>query len=393
MERRRPTTDHILFNVILALLVIGVVMVYDASYAQSMDHLAQGHDGFFFLKKQALYAFLGMGAMLGMVRFGYWRLKSLAVPLLLVSCLLLIAVWIPGLGIHRNGAARWLGKGALQFQPSELAKLVLIVYLAALLARNIEAKRFDIQNFKDGLLAPLLVVAFLVLLVEREPDMGTAAVMALTSVTLFFFAGARKTHLAAVCGVGACLFLMMTLMHGFRGDRLKTFLNPDADKLGKGFQIYHGVMAVGSGGIKGVGIGAGREKFYLPEANTDFIFATIAEETGFIGSVTIIGLLLVVSWRAMVIARRTRDTFGSLLAAGIGAMISWQALINIAVVTGSVPATGVPLPFISFGGTSLVFLLGSVGILLNIAQHPDALKADAARPRTEEEPLLRVGRG
>jgi cell division protein FtsW len=382
MERRRPAIDYFLFNVVLALVVLGIVMVYDSSYAQAM---ARGRDGFYFLKKQALYAGIGVGAMLAMVRFGYWRLRSMAVPLLILSAVLLFCVWVPGIGIRANGAARWVGRG-IQFQPSELAKLSLIIYLAALMARNMEAKRFDIRSFADGLLAPLTVVAFFCIIIERQPDMGTAAVMGLTCVTMFFFAGARKTHLAAVCGAALCLAVVMTMSHGFRGNRIKAWLDPEAQKQGVAYQVYHSLVAVGTGGVVGVGIGAGREKFYIPESNTDFIFATIAEETGLIGSVLVIGLMGCVSWRALVIARRTRDPFGSLLAAGIGAQVSWQAILNIAVVTASVPATGVPLPFISFGGTSLIFLLISVGILLNVGQHPDVSRAAVGARDREDRP-------
>jgi cell division protein FtsW len=378
-ERRRASTDLVLFNAVVALLVIGIVMVYDSSYARSMEVKVSGFDGFYFLKRQAIYAGIGVVAMLAMVRYGYWKLRALAVPLLILSCVLLLMVWAPGIGLTRNGAARWIGKGMLQFQPSELAKLALLIYLAALLARLLDGKRFDIRSFQDGLLAPLMVVGLIVVLVEREPDLGTAAVIGLTSITLFFLAGARLRHIAGIMGAGVVFVILVTMLHGFRGDRLKTFMNPEADYYGRGYQISHGLMAVGSGGLKGVGIGAGREKFYLPEANTDFIFATVAEETGLWGSVLVLTLLMVVGWRAVIIAHRAPDTFGRLLAGGIGAMITWQALINIAVVTGSMPATGVPLPFVSYGGTSLVFLLISVGILLNIAQHADIPKMAAVR--------------
>lgn len=379
LVRRRVLTDHLLFQFALTLVVIGVVMVYDSSYVRSID---QRGDGFLFLRKQAMYAVAGLTGMVWMIRYGYWRLRQLAIPLLIGAIVLLIAVYIPHVGLRLNGANRWIDLKFMQFQPSEFAKLVLIIYLAGLLARAVDGRSADIRDFADGLLPSLLVIGLVVLLVEREPDLGTAAVLSLTAMTMLFLAGARKTHLVIICVVGGAAMLLLSMMHGFRGDRLKTYLNPQADIRGKGYQIAHGILAVGSGGLRGVGFGAGREKYYLPEANTDFIFATIAEETGLLGSTVVVSLLFLTGWRGFVIARRTQDTFGAMLASGIAAMISWQALINLGVVTGSIPATGVPLPFISFGGTSLILTLASVGILLNIAQHPEGKRIEAASDRS-----------
>jgi cell division protein FtsW len=367
-------------------VAIGIVMVYDSSYARALD--LKG-DGFQFLRKQAAYAFVGLAAMVTMVRYGYWKLRHLAGPLLVASLVLLVAVYIPHIGLRLNGASRWIDLKFFQFQPSELAKISLIIYLAGVLARSVDGRTVDIRNFAEGLLPPLMIVGLCVLLIEREPDLGTAAVVGLTSITMLFLAGARKTHLAAICAMGGAAMLLLSMMHGFRGDRLKTYLNPLGDVRGKGYQTSHGLLAVGSGGLKGVGLGAGREKYYLPEANTDFIFATIAEETGLAGSVTVVTLLFLVGWRGFAIARRTRDSFGALLASGISAMISWQAIINVGVVTGAIPATGVPLPFISFGGTSLILTLASIGILLNISQHPKGVSVESSTPKTDREPSER----
>jgi len=364
MERRQVPTDYLLFNLTLALLVIGVVMVFDTSYARSMDF---GSDTFVSLRRQAIYAGVGLVAMLLVMRLGYWKLRRWSAILLFIALCGLIAVWIPPIGIERNGAARWIGFGPVQIQPSEFAKLALVLYLAALLSRNL----YDIRDFADGLAVPLAVVGLFVILVEREPDMGTAAVIGLSSLTMLYLAGARKRHLLSVCAAALLLAVVATLAHGYRMDRIIAFTNPEAYYENRGYQLTRGLLAVGSGGLLGLGLGAGREKFYLPEANTDFIFATIAEETGLWGSLLVVGLLFLLGWRGFAIARRTRDTFGAMVAAGISATISWQALLNIGVVTGSIPSTGVPLPFISAGGSSLVFLLVSVGILLNIAQHPE----------------------
>src|SRR5262249_52340512 len=226
--------------------------------------------------------------------------------------------------------------------------------LAALVSRN----AFDIRKFMDGLIVPVAVIGIFAILVEREPDLGTAAILFLASMTVLYLAGAQLKHLGAIAGVAFVMFIMVSVFgHGFRNGRLSSFFSPEKDYYGRGFQVTRGLVAVGSGGVLGVGIGAGREKFYLPEANSDFIFATVAEETGLWGSLIVIGLLFMVGRQGFIIARRTNDPFGSLLAAGIAAMISWQAIINVAVVTHLIPATGVPLPFISFGGSSLLFLL------------------------------------
>jgi cell division protein FtsW len=388
-ERRRLPTDHMLINVTLALLVIGVVSVFDASYPRSLDTRSIGYDPYFFVKRQAVWAGLGFLAMVGMMRVGYWKLRSLTVPLLAVGILSLCAVWIPGIGIMRNHAARWIGWGPVQIQPSEFAKIALILYLAALLSR----KTCNVRDFWDGLAAPLCVIGVLVILIEREPDLGTAAVLFMTGLTMMFHAGARKRHLTAIFLCAALLGVVAAMGFGHRTGRIQTFLNPEADYYGKGYQVTRGLIAVGSGQIVGVGIGAGREKFYLPEANTDFIFATIAEETGLVGSLLVVSLLFMAGWRGIVIARNTRDEFGALLAAGIAAMISWQAIINVAVVTCMIPATGVPLPFISYGGSSLFFLLVGIGILLNVAQHPDVIRDERVNGRTDARETRRVSVG
>lgn len=391
----RLRTDHVLFNAILALLVVGIVAVYDASYVQiAKKSVGSGSgDGLLYLKKQLIYVGLGMAAMLFATRFRYWRLKHFAIPLLATSLVLLLAVYIPHVGITLNGAKRWIGLGPLTFQPSEFAKLVVVIYIAAVLARILEAQEKAAENRRRSnesgrrkapgnpgelLFAPVLVAGLFALIVEREPDLGTAVVIGLAAVSMLFIAGARRSHVCGILVVGAGFVLLVTMLHGFRGSRLTGFLHPSEHADTFNYQPLHSLRAVGSGGWTGMGFGAGREKYYLPEANTDYIFATVAEETGLVGTLTVIGLFLIVSWRAFVISGQTRDRFGSLLAAGIGAMLSWQVLINIAVATNSMPATGVPLPFISFGGTSLIFTMAGIGMLLNIAQYPDGMRMDRA---------------
>ncbi|HZO91049.1 MAG TPA: putative lipid II flippase FtsW [Chthonomonadaceae bacterium] len=364
--RSRLPVDRLLFTATLALLVIGLWMVFDASYVKTLDSARMGHDAFFFVKRQAVGAILGLGALFTMMRVGYWHLRRLAVPLMLLGLVCLCAVWLPRIGINENHANRWVALGPIRFQPSELAKLTLIIYLAALLSRV----HCNVRDLGQGLGPPLAVTTLYLILIEREPDLGTAFVLFLAVLTQCFLAGARKRHLALVCAVGGLAVLLMGFGFGHRAGRITTFLHPEKDTQGIGYQIFHSRLAIGSGGWSGAGLGEGREKYFLPQGNTDFIFATIAEELGFFRTASVLGLLCLVGWRGFRIACQTRDRFGALLAAGIAALISWQALINVAVATASIPATGVPLPFISYGSSSLVFLLAGIGILLNIAQNP-----------------------
>jgi cell division protein FtsW len=363
--------DLLLFSTTLLLIVIGLWMVFDSSYAKTLDSIRLGHDAFYFLKKQAVGAVLGMFALFAMLRIGYMRLRTIAVPLMVVSLVLLCAVWIPHLGIRQNNANRWLNLG-IQFQPSELAKLALIIYVARLLSRP----KADADLYETRLAPPLFVTGLAVILIEREPDLGTAFVLFLAVLTQLFLAGARKRHLLGILAAGLGFVLILGMGKavsgngfGHRAGRISAFLHPELDKKGNSYQVFHSLLGVGSGELTGVGFGQGKEKLYLPQANTDFIAATVAEETGFVGMVALLTLLALVCWRGFKIAYNARDRFGALLAGGIASLISWQALTNIAVATASIPATGVPLPFISFGSSSLIFLLAGIGILLNIAQH------------------------
>lgn len=372
VRRAQPTTvrlpiDYLLFAATLALVVLGMWMVFDSSYVKTLDNARLGHDAYFFVKRQAVGLVAGIAAMFVMMRIGYWRLRSIAVPFVLIALLALCAVYVPHVGIRENNADRWVKiAGPMQFQPSELAKIALIIYLAALLSRP----DCLVRKLGAGLGPALFVTSIYLILIEREPDLGTAVVLFLAVLTQLFLAGARKRHLAAITLVCVAAVLALGFGFGHRQGRITAFLHPDRDMRGVGYQILHSRRAVGSGGWLGAGLGRGKEKYFLPQANSDFIFATLAEELGFMRTVPVLALLALVGWRGFRIAARTKDRFGSLLAAGIASLISWQALINIAVATGSIPATGVPLPFISFGSSSLMLLLAGVGILLNIGQHP-----------------------
>ena len=372
MIQTRPTrlkmpVDILLFGVILSLIVIGLWMVFDSSYVKSLDDANTNHDAYFFVKKQLFGVVAGAIAMMVTLRVGYWHWRRWSVVGMILGIILLCLALVGPFKHLENGASRWIHFGGpLQFQPSEIAKLLLIVYLAAVLSRP----NIKIRDFANGLLPPLIVTGLYCLLIEREPDLGTAIVLFLTVMLLFFFAGARKRHLALILGGAGLLVAIMGFGYGHRTSRIDVYLHPEKYKAGIGYQVYHAKLAVGSGGWMGAGWGQGREKYYLPQGNTDFIFATVAEEFGFLRTLPLLALLCIVSWRGFRIATQCKDRFGSLLAAGITALIGWQALINLAVATASIPATGVPLPFISYGSTSLVVLMGSIGLLLNIAQHP-----------------------
>ena len=365
--RLRMPVDVPLFIVTLALVVIGLWMVFDSSYAKALDDPHMGYDAYYFIKRQSVGAFMGLFALFGLMQFGYWNLKKYAVGLMFAGIALLLAVYLPHIGVHENNAARWLKFGPIKFQPSEVAKLLLMIYAASFLSRP----NCNVRDLSERGLGPLLAVAVTYLiLIEREPDLGTAAVLFLAFMTQLFLAGARKRHVALILTVCGLAVLLMGFGFSHRAGRITTFLHPDKDPRGIGFQLLHSRYAIGSGGLTGMGVGQGREKYFLPQGNSDFIFATYAEELGLAGSLVLLSLQCAVSWRGFRIAQQTKDPFGSLLASGISSLVSWQALVNIGTATGSIPATGVTLPFISNGSTSLVLLMASVGILLNIAQHP-----------------------
>jgi cell division protein FtsW len=365
--RLRMPVDIWLFAVTLALVVIGLWMVFDSSYPKALDNPRMGYDAFYFVKQQARGAIVGLAGLFTMMRYGYWNLKRNAVLWMIGGAGLLCAVYLPHVGVHENNAARWLKFGPIVFQASEVAKLALVIYAASFLSRA----HCNVRSLGEQGLAPLLLVGGIyILLIEREPDLGTAAVLFLAFMTQLFLAGARKRHIGLLLGVSGLAAIIMVMGFGHRRDRIAVYLHPEKYLSGPGYQPYHSIQGVGSGGLTGFGLGQGREKYFLPQGNSDFIFVTYAEELGLVGSYILLGLQCMVSWRGFRIAQQTKDPFGSLLAAGIAALVSWQALVNLGTATGSIPATGVTLPFISNGSTSLVLLLASVGILLNIAQHP-----------------------
>ena len=365
--KRSP--DFVLFSLTITLLVIGVFMVFDASYARAAAELG---DRVFFLKKQGVFAIIGLIAMFVGMKIPYWQLRPFASGLLMVSIIGLGLVFVPGLGESVNGATRWVKcPGFGQFQPSELAKLGLILYMASYLA----SVGKDIRGFKKGFFWALVPLVPIAVLIMAEPDMGTTIVLSMSAMAMIYMAGARKRHVAAVLAVGLLLGSLLIMTSHYRRDRMFSFTNPFRDYYVTGYQACRSLTALGSGGPLGVGLCEGREKLgYLPEEHTDFIFAVLGEETGLIGTLLVVALFLGFGARGFIIAYRTKDSFGRFLAGGISAMICGQALINMLVVTSSIPATGVPLPFISYGGSSLTLNLFCVGILLGVSKYPVPVK-------------------
>ena len=360
---RKLTPDMWLFGVAGVLLSAGVVMVYSASAIVAADRFG---DPYFFLKKQLFWAFLGSLALWGAMRLDYRRLEKLVLPALLLAVALLVLVLVPAVGQAINGTRRWLRFGPVSFQPVELAKLALVVYLAAFVARKGEA----IGDFRRGIVPPLAVAGLLALLVVAQPDLGNAVTLLTLTFALLFLAGGRLRHLALVLGSALPLLALAIWAAPYRVRRITTFFDPWGDPRGSGFQIIQSWLALGSGGWLGRGIGDGKQKlFYLPESHTDFIFAIIGEELGFVGALAILGLFVVFVWRGLRIGLRAPDPFGACLALGLTVLIATQTVVNLGVVTGVLPTKGLPLPFLSFGGSALVVTLLSTGVLLNISQH------------------------
>jgi cell division protein FtsW len=360
---RKLTSDASLFAITVALVGFGLVMVLSASSA-----LAQETHGssYYFLLRQAAWALLGLAAMGVMIRTDYRVLRQPAVVfgLLGFATLLLIAVLFMR---PVNDTHRWFRLGSLSFQPAELAKLALIVYLAYHLER-----RADRVNELGTLFPVALAVGWLAFLIYNQPDLGTAATLAMVACVMLFLAGVRLRYFAALALPGALLLYKAVMVAAYRRDRIEAFLNPWSDARGTGYQLIQSLIAVGTGGVWGRGLMEGQQKiFYLPYPYSDFIFAVVAEELGIVGSLLVVVAFVFFLWRGLRAAWNAPDHFGTLLAAGLTLEIVLQGLINVSVVLGLLPTKGIPLPFISAGGTSLFFTLVSVGVILNVSQHGD----------------------
>jgi len=359
-------------------------MVYSSSLALG---LLDFNDANYYVSRQTIWAAIGVGLLVSLMRLDYHWLRSVSPLLMLAAIVSLTAVLVPGIGLERNGATRWIALGPLPpVQPSEFAKLALIIYVAAWLA----AKGGDVRSFALGFVPFVLMVGLVAGLILLEPDTGTATVLVLTTITLFFVAGASVTHIAALLGIGGVAMTLLILTSGYRLDRLMAYLRAEDDPTGLGFQTIQLLIALGSGGINGLGLGASRQKFfYIPGSHTDGVFAVVGEELGFIGAMGVVLLFVALVYRGFRVVFRARDDFGALLATGIICWISFQALINVGGITRAIPLTGIPMPFLSYGGSALAALLAAVGILLSVSRHAtgapplDAADESNSKPRSQ----------
>lgn len=381
-----PRWDLTLFGVTLVLSAFGLVMVYSASAVYAMDRF--GSDTHFALR-QLIYLGVGLMAMVFALHLDYRIMARWSRPLLIASVVLLVVVLVPGVGVRVGGAQRWFRLGPLSLQPSELAKVALMIYLASILAD--ENRR--LKALGTGFVAPLLVVGLVSGLTLLQPDLGTAVLLGLSALLLMFVAGTRLIHLMAAGLIAAPLAWFAVVGTPWRLKRLMAFFDPEGHKEGAGYQVYEALLTLGSGGLSGVGLGEGQQKlFYLPEAHTDFILPVIGQELGFIGVSAVIVLFGLLLWRGSRAALRASDRLGSYLACGITGVLGFQACMNMAVVVGVMPTKGITLPFVSYGGTSLVTSLFMIGILLSVSRGHRPTEARwswGLRSKTQDKARLR----
>lgn len=381
---RRGNEQWVLL-IALSLSMLGLLMVFSSSLVVTASSPEFGADPYYFVRKQGIYFAIGLFGlwMARRIDLEKWR-SLLSIPFLLFNMGLLILVLLVGPEI--NGAQRWLMIGSFQFQPAELAKLAIIFYMADFLARRGE----KIQQF-NRLLPALVLFGITLLLIEREPDLGTAVVVAGVFIAMLFSSGGSMSHLLGFAGAGALVAVAAVATKPYRLRRITSFMNPEADPLGDGYHAIQSLLAIGSGGFAGRGLGAGHQKFkYLPEAHTDYIFAILGEELGLVGTVGVVVLFLALLYKGFQIALHCRRPYLRLIAIGVSFQLTMQAFINIGVVTALTPSKGIPLPFISYGGTSIVFSLIAVGLLMNVAEANVAIR-DAAREPAEKEKRVRSG--
>ncbi|HEY1297392.1 MAG TPA: putative lipid II flippase FtsW [Chloroflexota bacterium] len=377
LEARRP--DYLLLASTIALLVLGTLMVYSASFVVAHNEF---NDDAYFLVRQLIWIAAGLVGMFLAARIDYRHWRGLSLLIMFLCIALLVLVLVPGVGSSSYGAVRWIKLGPVQIQPSEIAKLAMTLYLADWLARRGPI----VGQFFKGLLPFAIIVGIVASLVAVQPDLGTTAIIIGVSACVFFVGGANLLHILVV-GMAGALAATGLLAHlsGYQLDRVRAFLDPWSDIQGFGWHTAQGLIALGSGGLFGSGLGNGFQKFYwIPNAHTDAIYAIIGEELGFVGCLGVLGLFGVVAWRGFLIAWRGPDTFARLFATGLTCMLTVQTLVNIAVVTNSLPYTGVTLPLVSFGGSSTVISLIAIGLLLNISRQPAA--AAEVEPEVEDEP-------
>ncbi len=349
----------------LALISLGIVMIYSATCVNALQNF---HDSLYYLKRHLLFLTMGLGMSFVLMRIDYRKLQPYARPLIFFSIILLAMVLVPHLGRESYGARRWFKIGVFHFQPSELVKLALIMYVADFLSR----KQLVIKSFFKGFLPPVMVMGVCCVLTVKQPDLGTTVEMAFVTLGMLLLAGARIRHLLMVFGSAIPVLVYLVIKEPYRMARIVAFLDPWQDSQGIGFQLTQSQIALGSGGITGVGLGHSQQKlFYLPAAHTDFILSIIGEELGLIGTLSVIVLFGIFIWQGTRIIRQCHQSFGYFLALGIVMMLGLQAMVNVGVSIGAFPTKGLPLPFISYGGSALIFHLAAVALLFNISKTQD----------------------
>jgi cell division protein FtsW len=356
--------DSQLLTAVLALVGIGLLTIASAGVFYSQTRFGSPY---YFLSRQFFVGIIpGLFALWFFSRVDYHTWRRFSMVFFGATVLCLIFVFIPGFGTKVYGASRWLAIGPFSFQPSEMAKLSVILYLAAWLAKQ---GKQQVSDFYEGLVPFLVILGILGFLIIKQPDTGTLGLIVCISIGIFFVAGARIRHLAVIFATAIAFLGLLILLEPYRMQRMLVFLDPGHDTQGAGYQVNQALIAVGSGGVWGAGLGQSRQKFnYLPEPVTDSIFAVFSEEWGFVGAVVLIGLFTWLILRGIRVARAAPDEFGRLIATGVITWVFAQTFINIMAITGLIPLTGIPLPFVSYGGTSLVFLLAGVGLVLNISR-------------------------
>jgi cell division protein FtsW len=378
---RTGSPDYLILAAVGALVVLGVLAVYSSSFALG---LLEFGDANYFAYRQVFFAVVGAVVLYVLMKSDYRQLRVISPLLMLAAIAGLVAVLVPGMGLERNGATRWIAIGGPvpPLQPSEFAKLALIIYVSAWLA----GRGTQVKEFWTGFFPFVFLVGFVAGLIMLEPDLGTTIVIVLTTLTLVFVAGASLTHVAAFVGVAGIAAGLLILMGEYRADRVFAFISAEDDPGGRGFQTLQLLIALGSGGLDGLGLGASRQKFfYVPGAHTDGIFAIIGEELGFIGCAIVLLLFGVVLVRGFRVITRARDDFGALLAVGIVSWIGYQTIINIGGITRTMPLTGIPLPFLSYGGSALLSMLAGVGILLSVSRYGVDARRLAPKPKPVDD--------
>lgn len=365
MVKNKPKKpDRILLSAIIALLVFGLMMIASAGVVLSKVKFG---DDYFFFKHQLFWGIIpGLILLFIVQKIDYQKWRKFAMPFFFFALITLVLVFIPGIGSQLQGASRWIMLGPISFQPTEMMKLAIIFYLALW----IESRGEKVKNFSEGLVPFIFIIGIVSFLIIKQPDMGTLGLILLVAMTMFFIGGVPIKYLLGLLFSGAFLSFILVKLEPYRMNRILTFMNPEFDPKGIGYQINQALIAVSTGGIFGLGIGHSRQKFnYLPEPVGDSIFAIIAEELGMLGAGILILIFIVIALRGYKIAKNAPDKFGKLLAVGITSWIVFQALINMMSIVGTIPMTGIPLPFVSYGSTSLIFSLIGAGVLLNISRY------------------------